>query len=322
MNILRTILLLIPMVCFATESFSQFTIAKDKSKQYKPKGIDSINRIEITNDYFSPAKSLAERRQLRKDRNYIEFIPKLSINPIQAEYWKEGDVNSFTGFVHLYFKHVYTNEYSFDSKYGLNSVDGDVFKNLDILNLNTQTTWQIKGQWSYALSSNFRSQFTKSYASRTDDRMVSKFMSPATIDVAGGLKYGKLPGTAIAVTISPIAGRILVVSSDTLSNQGRHGVEKGKHSKTSLGSSLNIGVDTKFAKNKLRYRSEVYAFTDWDETYTARWKNTLDLDITRFLSTSFYLEMYYDNLAVTPKKTIVAYYSSLTIALSYKFTNK
>ena len=327
MNALKAVLLVISMSCFAVESFPQFTIAKDKSWQYKPKSIDSVNRIEISNDYFSQAKSDAERRQLRLDRNYIEFIPRLSLNPILSEYWKEGDVNSFTGFIHLYFKHVYTNdpfsvEYSFDSKYGLNSIDGDVFKNLDILNLNTQTTWQIKGHWSYALSSKFLSQFTKSYASREDDKMVSSFMSPGIIDLAGGLKYGKLPGTAIAVTLSPIAGRIIVVTSDTLSNEGKHGVDKGKHSKTSLGSSLSLSVDKKFAKDKLRFRSELYSFTDWDEVHTARWKNTLDLDITKFLSTSLFLEMYYDDMAVTPKKTLVAYYTSLTVALSYKFTNK
>ena len=327
MNVLKPILLLIFMICFTTESFSQFTIAKDKSKEFRPKGIDSVNRIEITNDYFSPAKRAAEKRQQRKDRNYIEFIPKLSFNPIQAEYWKEGDVNSFTGYVHLYFKHIYTNnpfsfEYKFDSKYGLNSIDGDVFKNLDVLNLNAQATWVIKGHWSYAISSNFISQFSKGEASRTDDRMVSNFMSPGIVDVAGGLKYGKLPGTSLAVILSPIAGRIVVVSSDTLSNQGYHGVEKGKHTKTSLGSSLSLNFDRKFAKNKLRFRSELYSFTNWDEIYTARWKNTLDLDITKFLSTSLYLEMYYDDLAETPQKTLVAYYTSLTIALSYKFTNK
>lgn len=327
MKTLKTILLLISMICVTIESFSQFTIAKDKSRQFRPKGIDSVNRIEISNNYFSPAKWAAEKRQLRKDRNFIEFIPKLSLNPIQAEYWKEGDVNSFTGFAHLYFKHVYTNEpfsieYSFDSKYGLNSIDGDVFKNLDILGFNAQATWVIKGHWSYALSSNFLSQFTSSYASRTEDVLVSRFMSPGIIDVAGGLKYGKIPETPIAITLSPIAGRIIVVSSDTLSNQGLHGVDAGKHSKTSLGGSLSVNVDKKFAKDKLRFRSELYAFTNLGDTHTARWKNTLDLDITSFLSTSLFLEMYYDNLAVTPKKTLIAYYTSLTVALSYRFTNK
>ena len=315
------------MSCSVTESFSQFTIAKDRAKRFETKVSDSINRLEITNDYFSLAKWKAEKRQQRKDRNFIEFKPSLSFNLVQAEYWSNGGVNSFTGFAHVYYKHVYTNnpfsfQYVFDSKYGFNSIDGDVFKNLDALNLDTQAGWVIKGNWSYALSTKFFTHFTDGDASRTDDRMTSGFLSPAIIDIAGGLKYGKIPGTSVAVILSPVAGRITIVRSDTLSNQGYHGVEKGKHSKQSLGGSLNVNLDRKFAKNKLRVRSELYAYTDWLESYTARLKNTVDYEITKFLTTSIYLELYYDNQAETPKRTIVTHNSSLTIGLSYRIANK
>lgn len=328
MNCFKVILLLIFVTCFSTESYSQFTIEKDKSRQFETRmNKDSVKVKAITNDYFSKAKWEAQRLKIRHDRNYVEFTPKMSFNPVFAEYWSAGGTNSFTGFVHLYFLHRYTRDrlsiqYSLDAKYGLNEVDGDVYKNLDIFNLNTKTEWKIKGRWSYELTSNIRSQFTKSDASRTDTRMVSNFMSPAFIDIGGGFGYGKHPETAFTVSILPLAGRIIVVASDTLSKQGAYGVEKDTHTKTSLGSSIGVSFDKKFAKNKLRFRSNIYAFTNIETSHNARWVNTLDFDFTKFLSATLFLEMFYDNLAVTPKNTVIAYYSSMTVAVAYKFTNK
>ena len=73
-----------------------------------------------------------------------------------------------------------------------------------------------------------------------------------------------------------------------------------------------------FFKKKLRYRSTLYGFTNLASPPTVRWDNTVDVNLSKYMSIQLYGVIYYLHSA-SPKPQ---YQYSATVGLSYKFKNK
>ncbi len=165
----------------------------------------------------------------------------------------------------------------------------------------------------------------------------------------------KLP---FVVNLSPIAMNATYARNDLIrrDNGFKYGSEDpDKTSKYEGGSSIQIDFDRTFGKSKfLRYRTMYYMFYGWItdigqenkiskyseyvaalDTWTSgdknikdkprlpihpviRWTNTIDIRATKFLSTTFNFELYYNraqNLDVQTKMM-------LSVGLTYTFKNK
>ena len=97
------------------------------------------------------------------------------------------------------------------------------------------------------------------------------------------------------------------------------GVEEGKTILNQIGSSVNINFDKTFGEKKnIRYRATFYTFYDYRTPPTVRWDNTLDYDLTKYLSLQLYGVAYYHK----PSSNKMQYQYSATIGLAYKFKNK
>ena len=103
------------------------------------------------------------------------------------------------------------------------------------------------------------------------------------------------------------------------------------------GSSIQIDFDKTFGKKEVfRYRTTLYSFYGWINevaqqqdhkktgiTYesiapTVRWENTLDIKATKYFSTQFYFQLYYNKAQNKSIQTQTV----LGVGLSYTFKNK
>ena len=101
------------------------------------------------------------------------------------------------------------------------------------------------------------------------------------------------------------------------------------------GSSVQIDFDRTFDnKGIFRYRTTLYSFYGWinelaqqtgknPELYdhilpTLRWEHTIDIKATKFLSTQFYFQMYYNKAQINSLQTQIL----LGVGLAYTFKNK
>ena len=103
------------------------------------------------------------------------------------------------------------------------------------------------------------------------------------------------------------------------------------------GSSIQIDFDKTFGKKGIfRYRTTLYSFYGWINQVsqqnmskkngvqyesiapTVRWENTVDIKATKYFSTQFYLQLYYNKAQINKVQTQVL----LGVGLAYTFKNK
>jgi hypothetical protein len=319
-----TISTIILLAC-AFASRAQFSIpaAGDSTKlEVAPKVDSTIANPVVNNPYFSRGRWMAERAALRKERNTIEFNANLAATQTGFENWQAGGDNTFSARSSIFFHHLHKRDrfsidYRLDARYGANYIEKRFFKNEDEWKVNLQTAWKMHRNWSYAATVNMRSQFSVGRKSRTDSTIVSKLMAPAFLDLSLGFNW-KRDGSPWNVTFSPIAGSVTFVMDKQLKTMGINGVPKGASTKGQLGPSLRVFFDKQFAKNALRYRSNLYSFTNIRNAPTVRWENTFDIKATKMLTTTLYWLVYYDKKSVD----LTQYNYSISVGISYWIKNK
>ncbi len=305
----------------------QYTISRvTPSEAPSTVAVDTVKPTSVSNNYYSRAYEEAERKRIKRERNAIEFTTTTQLSQTQFVNWAPGGDNTFAGRATLYFRHqhkreAFTLDYKIEARYGVSVIDKDVFKNEDEFKLGFLMTWKMHRNWSYAASTNLRSQFSEGFKSRTEHVKVSDFMAPGYYDIAAGFNF-KSDKSPFNITISPVAGNVIFVLSEELSNKGTAGVEAGKKTKGQLGPSLRVDFDKTFAKKIFRYRWSLYSFTNIKTTPIMRWENTFTIQATKFLSTTLYWLMYYDRAAVTPEPYKMQYNYSIGVGLAYTFKNK
>lgn len=313
---------------FASSAKAQFSVSASESDLKELEVVDTLVVVNnLSNPYFSKAKWRAEKLELRKERNTLEFETTAQVSQTGFENWESGGSNTFSGRGTLSLDHTYKKEKmnitsGISARYGINVIDGDSFKNEDEFKLTWQMTWDMSTNWAYGGSFSFRSQFDKGCTSRTDNTVVSRFLSPAYTDIALGFTYSS-DESPFNISLSPLTGSVVIVMDDSLSMDGVGGVEAGKHTKGQLGPSIRIKFDKKFGeKQNFRYKGDLYSFTNIKNSPTMRWENTVTYSITKYISTTLYLLAYYDRSAVTPKPEAMQYQYALTLGLSYTLSNK
>ena len=222
------------------------------------------------------------------------------------------------------------------------------FKNQDEFSISTAPAWQFSKNWSFGSIIKFRSQFANGYKARNaqePENRLSSIMAPGYLDISVGLTYtcpnAKFP---IKINLSPIAMSSTFVESQAVRNYfDNRDSETGEYlrtgkaygvpvDRTSLyegGSSIQVDFDRTFGKNGVvRYRTTLYSFYGWISNIsgqtepkvdpTVRWENTIDIKATKFLTTNFYFQMFYNKAQCTRVQT----QTLLSVGLTYTFKNK
>lgn len=386
MKYLYLILTLIPTLAGIHTAEAQITVDEVDTRQESVTFQDKLKKAEVEVDYFSLARYKAERAAIRKKRNYLEINGGVygGITSFNEPWTKvSGGDNSVTLSGKLFLKHIFTKnlftlETIFEGKMGYNRIkvettatdadgnkttesNGVWFKNQDEFYLWIAPTFKMAKNWSYGPTFKFRSQFVNGYKSRTEQKeehLKSKFMTPAYLDISGGITY-KNPNKKfpIELTFSPLSMSATFVQNDVIRKNGfLYGLEDpDKTSKYEGGSSVDIRFDRWFGKKPfLRYRTTIYSFFGWitdvgqknkisnyteyrhaydqwlagDKNIkdkprlpihpTVRWENLIEIKATKFLSTTLNFQLYYNRAQNVDVQTQM----SLTVGLAYTFKNK
>lgn len=279
-------------------------------------------------EYVNEAMRRDMKRKRRKERNYLELTARFQFEQASFENWAGGGDNYLNAIMWVDFKHRWrVNKFQFETtvntKYGLNYVKKEKFKNNDEFKINLKTSWNIHKNWSYSANGNLRSQFATGYKNRAEQKKKNRqsdFMSPGYLDLSAGITYRNGPFTILG---SPIAGNARFVLDKEMSDKGWHGVEKGKRVKWQAGPSIKVNFDKWFFKNVVRVRSEIYSFSNMHMNPNFRWETTINIKATKFLETTLYGQMFYDELANKAEKPkSMQYKTSISFGLSYTIKNK
>lgn len=305
----------------------QFTIPNERKAPKKIPGVgDSLRTVEIAPEkFYSAARVKAERQERRKERNYFQFDTRLDISQTQFENWTAGSDNTFMAKVTVDLQHKYTRkkltiESKFNARYGMNYIEKKMFKNEDYFKINHAVSWKIHNNWSYSATSELTSQFSVGRISRDNKGKRSNFMAPGNWKPAVGFAYSKAPWS---ITISPIGGSTKFMLDDDLLPKDKEGNPNLKERATwQVGSSLRVEFKRNFLKDVIELKSEFYGFTNYNKAPTARWETTCKIKATKFLATTLYSKMLYDETSNVTHKRRVQYNYSIGVGLTYTFKNK
>lgn len=313
------------LVPFASRG--QFSISND-IMDVSPMA-DSVRNLDVKNySYFSQAREDARRRQLRKERNTLEFNATLQASQTSFDNWSSGGQNTVSTRATVFFQHQYKREkVSFNTKFegrmGFNYIDKEPFKNEDEFKFSSTMLIPMHEDFSYDGTMNVRSQFALGYDKRGQGRSrQSAFMSPGFVDISLGVNYKPKSVPGLSMTVSPISTNLITVIDDYLSDKGINGVEKGKHTKGQLGPSMRVDYDREFAKKVFRFRSNFSSFTNIKKAPIARWENHLEIRATKHITTTLVGILNYneDSNVLHPKGIQTNYV--ISVGLAYRFKNK
>jgi len=176
-----------------------------------------------------------------------------------------------------------------------------------------------KSKLSYAVAINFISQIAATYKGPPsfpgnfllplkgkDTRLQSQFFSPAQLSLSAGMDFK--PGEKWVIYYSPLAGRLIVVNNDEITQLGVPGnpVEKSapgafissENVDEQLGTLLRVSYRTRFWENKCTYATAIQCYANYlkDFQYVdlQYWTNDLSMKIVKGFQFSLTVNAYYD----------------------------
>ena len=281
-------------VISVSDAWAQFTVEDDTKKQTAGEVTiqNQLQNIDVSTEYYSEAKARLERQRIRKERNYLEITFKLQGTMTSYnEAWSDtkGGDNAITvlgafNLIHTYKKERFSNNTQISAKFGYNRLrvdteDGDRegvwFKNIDEFWLQVQPKLALNERWSYTAMFKFKSQFTNSYLSRTqqtDDDVITGFLAPGNMDFSLGMDFAsankKFP---IKISLFPLSGNAIIAKNSQVEENFRgrgntswFGIDIDKHILFTGGSSVKFEFARTWGKNNwLGYNGNLYCYYGW-----------------------------------------------------------
>jgi hypothetical protein len=207
-------------------------------------------------------------------------------------------IASYLGFYAFYKKGRYSWDNTVDFNYGLvNTTSLGTRKNDDRMDLLSKIGYSLSPQLDLAGLFNFHSQFSKGYNYNSDGskQLLSDFLSPAYVILSLGLDYK--PAKGLAIFISPITSRWILVKNDSLSAKGEYGVDPGEKSKNEIGAFASITYLTNFNKT-IAYNGRLDLFSNYEhnpQNVDVMMNNMFTAKVSKVLSASLGLNLIYDD---------------------------
>lgn len=163
--------------------------------------------------------------------------------------------------------------------------------NADLLRLTNKLGLEAFKHWYYTAMLQTWTQFYPGYQANKA-RVFSDFASPIETVFSIGMDYKyKTPKFEVSATMSPIAANYKYVARLALAE--RYGVEKGKHSRLNLGSTVTVNMRWT-PSSWFQWTTRFYAFTSYSKMQ-AEWENTISLRANKHLSTKLFLFPRFDD---------------------------
>lgn len=269
---------------------------------------------------------------------------------VSKNWYKGGESNfALLGTADYKFNYVngnFTWDNLLEGKLGFVTTPSDTCHNYmtnnDYIKYTTKFGYKAGGDWYYTLQAIGQTQFCPGYKTN-DKKELSKFMSPAYLNVALGMDYKKtLDNIDWTVFLGPLAYNLKFVSDPYAKNATAPGTDSHKINATAFGlknawdyNLYDFGVSAKAAMNwkvckyltwssQATYFSPLYNCGKYkDNVYTlVDWENTFDMPLNQYFSTKLYTHLRFDD-SVGPENKFGGWgYFQFTELLSFGLSVK
>jgi hypothetical protein len=264
--------------------------------------------------------SLIAQETVKKDTSYWKKAGFFGLNLAQTSLsnWQGGgqDNIAFSSILNAeanYKKDKLEWSNKFDGQYGIVRMSNAKFwqKNVDqVFGLSKLDIKAFKKYWFYTAMLDFRSQFSDGYKYFGDTLKVavSRFASPAYIQLALGLDFK--PADYFSITLSPIAGKVTLVTDQLMANNGDYGVDKAKLDSTGKVVTPGKKIRTEFGgRLTIRFKKDLTkivnldTYADFFDAYNNNktqcvdvvWNTLITVKIAKFFTASLSTKFLYDN---------------------------
>jgi hypothetical protein len=251
----------------------------------------------------------------------------LNFNQVSLTNWAAGGESALSAtalgnaFVKYRKNDVYF-ESVLDAGFGFITTKSDPLrKNEDKIEINAKFGEKAKGKFYYAGMLNFRTQMAPGYNFPNDSTIISRFLAPGFLSLALGMDYK--PNDWFSMFISPATGRSTFVMDQRLADLGQFGVTaatydasgniltEGRKSRFEFGAYLRARLQKDLVKN-ISVVSNLQLFNNYTDPIKAQrmnidvnWENLILIKANKWLTTSVFTNLIYDNDVQVPVKRIV-----------------
>ena len=260
-------------------------------------------------------------------------------------------------FTHSFTKGKFTISNKVTAKLGYTSKESEWTKSQDEWFISTAPAYKISKEWNFGAIASFRSQFANGFNDKSQHSSSAISPAYLNLSLGFTYVCPK-KGFPIKINLSPISMSATYVTNPLVHNTfyvAKFGnklradltpselntpycygltLENGT-SRYEGGSSVQINFDRTFGKKGVfRYRTVLYSFYGWINEITQqasknrelfehiaptlRWEHTVDIKATKYFSTQFYFQMFYNKAQIKSIQTQIL----LGVGLSYNFKNK
>jgi hypothetical protein len=235
---------------------------------------------------------------------------KFSQNRSSAN-WYKGEIDNMNIYTSTLMSYNYargkislTNTLS--TTFTINNAPGDTLRDYttgsDELRFRSNFGLKAIRNWDYSSSTEFITSMGNKYIANSHTKN-SAFLAPFTLNVGVGMTYSAKPkfktpnrSVDLKVSVEPFAFKYMYSVNRNI-NLGAY-FEKNedgsyRHLLRTLGSSINMTNNTRFNKIVTWYSRFNY-FTNYERA-TGEFENKVDIALTRFFSTTFFLYLRYDD---------------------------
>ena len=216
--------------------------------------------------------------------------------------WYQGGINNLNVLSMLNLEANYDNrrkvqwDNKLDARLGFYQNQGeDIQSNQDLLRLTSKLNLKAIRNWNYAVEAQGNTQMLNHYDESVDPRVLkSRFMAPADVSLTVGMDFKKsFEKGSISIYPGPLSYKLTYVAVEELATS--YGLEEGKKARHDLGSKLEVNFDYKITNN-ISYKTRFYYFTGRYEYVQMDWENTINFQVSKYLSTKLFFHTRFDDL--------------------------
>ncbi len=179
-----------------------------------------------------------------------------------------------------------------DLAYGLQYTGGLSQKTDDKIDFASTLAYEASKNWDYSGLFGFKTQMTSGYA---DTVLLSTFMAPAYMLISVGMKYE--PNENFSVLLSPVTGKMTLVTDPLLSAVGSFGVPAGDRLRAEIGSFIKIAYKKELFKNvDLQTKCELFSnYFNNPQFVDVNWDVLVAMKINEYMSANISTQLIYDH---------------------------
>lgn len=173
---------------------------------------------------------------------------------------------------------------------------GRIQSNQDLLRLTSKLNLKAIRNWNYAIEAQGNTQMLNHYEG--DGTIKSSFLSPSDVSLTVGMDFKKnFKKGSISIFPGPLSYKLNYVANKDLAI--KYGFDEGKRARHDVGSKIQVDFDYKFTDN-ISYKTRFYYFTSY-KNVQADWENTLNFQVSKYLSTKLFFHTRFDDFAADYK---------------------